>query len=101
MSRSRPDGTTLSWRLTSPFAGREGGVLPFYIDRGSVPHPASLLPPVLTLVSLTIIHPEADRIHAILDVLGEWDVKVERGTQPSLDVTLRKLKDSSGQFKNT
>lgn len=89
MSRSRPDGTTLSWTMTSPFAGREGGVLPFYIDRGSVPNPASLLPPVLTLVSLTIIHPEVDRIHAILEALGECDVKVERGTEPSLNVTLR------------
>ncbi len=45
MSRSLPDGTTLSWTLTSPFAEREGGVLPFYIDRGGMPNPASLLPP--------------------------------------------------------
>lgn len=89
MSRSRPDGTTLSWTVTSPFAGREGGVLPFYIERGSAPNPASSLPPLLTLVSLTVIHPDADRIHAVLNALGEHDVHVERGPEPSLNVTLR------------
>jgi hypothetical protein len=89
MSRTRPDGTTLSWTLTSPFAAREGGVLPFYIDWGNSAHPASILPPALLLVSLTAVHPDADRIRAVLAALGEREVRVEEGPEPLLDVTLR------------
>lgn len=88
MSRQRPDGSTMSWALTSPFANRYD-VLPFYIDWGGSSNPATSLPPLLTLVSLTLVHPEADRIRAILDVLGEEEVEVEQGPEPMLEVELR------------
>ena len=89
MSRSRPDGSTLSWTMTSPLGDRAGGVLPFYIDWGTSPHPASSLPSSLSLSSLTAVHPQADRIRAILDALGEEAVGVERGESPALIVALR------------
>ncbi|GAC1470581.1 MAG: VOC family protein [Gemmatimonadaceae bacterium] len=89
MSRSNPDGTALSWRWTSPFADHAGGVLPFYIDWGDTPSPASSLLPALTFLSLTVVHPDADRIRAVLDALSEREVHVERGPGPSLDVVLR------------
>jgi hypothetical protein len=89
MSRARPDGSVIAWTMTSPFAERAGGVLPFYIDWGKAAHPASALPPALSLVSLTIVHPDANRIRAILDALGERDVRVEAGPIPGLRVVLR------------
>jgi hypothetical protein len=89
MSRTRPDGTGLSWTLTSPSTDREGGVLPFYIDWGTTPHPASSLPSVLSLVTLSVTHPDPDRIRAILDALSEYNVGVEAGPQPALTVALR------------
>jgi hypothetical protein len=89
MSRARPDDSVVSWTMTSPFADRAGGVLPFYIDWGQAAHPASALPSALSLVSLTAVHPDADRIRAILDALGEHDVRVEAGALPGLRVALR------------
>jgi hypothetical protein len=89
MSRTRPDGSIIAWTMTSPFADRAGGVLPFYIDWGEAAHPASALPARLSLVSLTAVHPDANRIRAILDALGEREVRVEAGPAPELRVVLR------------
>lgn len=89
MSRKRCDGSTMSWSLTSPFANRHG-VLPFYIDWGCTPNPATLLSPLLTLASLTLVHPEPTRIRAILDAIGEDEVEVERGVLAALRVNLRR-----------
>jgi hypothetical protein len=89
MSRARSDGSIVAWNMTSPFAERAGGVLPFYIDWGSAAHPASGLPAVLSLESLTAIHPDAERIRSILDALGERAVRIEEGPAPGLRVVLR------------
>ena len=88
MSRRRPDGSTFSWTMTTPWAKRYD-VLPFYIDWGDGGNPAASLPPALTLVSLTLVHPKPERIRAMLDVLGEDDVDVESGSTPELKVRLR------------
>ena len=89
MSRRHPSGELMSWQLTSPFADRST-VLPFYIDRGEVPSPALSLPPSLTLDSLTLVHPEAGRVRAILDALGENGVRVVPGPAPAFEVRLRR-----------
>jgi hypothetical protein len=89
MSRELPDGSAMSWTLTSPFANRYA-VLPFYIDRGGAQNPATSLPPLLTLVSLTLVHPDPSRIRAILDALDEDQVEVEGGSAPALRVELRR-----------
>jgi Glyoxalase-like domain len=89
MSRTRPDGSVIAWTVTSPFADRAGGVLPFYIDWGAGAHPASALPAQLSLVSLTAIHPDADFVRATLEALGEHDVRVEAGPLPELRVVMR------------
>jgi len=51
MSRATPDGEGLHWRLTGldPTAGE--GLVPFLIDWGSTPHPASRGLPVVRLRS--------------------------------------------------
>ena len=65
MSRTTPTGETVSWRLTR----RHDTVVPFLIDWGTTPHPASSLP-VATLTSFTGSHPDPARTRAALAALG-------------------------------
>lgn len=44
MSRRRTDGELLDWRLLGIGGHSAGGVVPFYIDWGSTPHPALSAP---------------------------------------------------------
>jgi hypothetical protein len=60
-----------------------------YIDWGTTAHPASSLPSVLSLITLSVTHPDPDRIRAILNALGEYDIGVEAGPRPALTVALR------------
>lgn len=69
-SRRRPDGVLLAWRLTASPTLNAGGIIPFFIDWGSTPHPASSLPRGCTLISLRAEHPNADRVRAELSSLG-------------------------------
>jgi hypothetical protein len=89
MSRRRPDGSTFSWTMTTPWTNRYD-MLPFYIDWGAGASPAASLQPALTLVSLTLMHPQPGRIRAILEALGEDEVAVERASTPELKVRLRR-----------
>jgi hypothetical protein len=82
-SRQRTDGTLLQWALTDPRAEREGGVIPFFIDWGSSPHPADSAAGGCTLKALTALHPDPERIAAILSRLG-IDLAVEPAPTPGL-----------------
>ncbi len=68
-SRTLPDGTVLEWQLTSPFADRFDGVVPFLIDWGDSPHPAAALPAACELIDLTLEHPDT-RAGAALRAVG-------------------------------
>jgi len=65
MSRKTPTGETVSWRLTR----QHDTVVPFLIDWGATPHPASNLP-VAALTSFTGSHPDPARASAALAALG-------------------------------
>jgi hypothetical protein len=39
-SRTRPDGSLVSWRFTDPYADPAGAVVPFLLDWGATPNPA-------------------------------------------------------------
>lgn len=67
MSRTRPDGTELTWRLTPPATALDGAV-PFLIDWGESPHPSDGLPAV-KLVSVRFRHPEAVTLTGALEAL--------------------------------
>ncbi|WP_214411868.1 VOC family protein [Sphaerisporangium fuscum] len=82
MSRHRPDGTVLAWRLTP----MRTGPLPFLIDWGDAPHPADGLP-VVPLRSLEITHPEPETVRTALAVLGAA-VPVRAGERPALHAEL-------------
>lgn len=62
MSRQRPDGVLLSWRVVSHRPvngpGALGGVLPFMIDWGATPRPSETLTPQASLRSLRVEHPD-------------------------------------------
>lgn len=68
MSRRRPDGTLLEWRLTDGV--HPSGLVPFLIDWGTSAHPADADLPVTPLVELRASHPEPDRIRRSLTALG-------------------------------
>lgn len=68
MSRARPDGSTLRWRLSDPTALPAGGVVPFVIDWGTTPHPSSSLPNQCKLIQLVAGHPDPVKLRPVLDV---------------------------------
>ncbi len=76
MSRSRPDGSRLSWRLAIAESALAGGLLPgdglvpFLIDWGDSPHPAGQMPQECSLVSLRAEHPEPRFLEPLLEALN-------------------------------
>ena len=75
--RERPDGTTLTWRLTDPYAMLLGGALPFLIAWGDSPHPTAVAPRAGKLVGLGIEHPQADGVQRALGALGAFEIPVD------------------------
>lgn len=90
MSRRRPDGELLSWRLAFP-PDDAGGVLPFLIDWGATRHPSDDLPVPASLDVLRLTHPDPARVTRLLDALGvTGEVDVAAGERPGLTATLDK-----------
>ena len=87
MSRARPDGDTLHWRLSDPMALPVGGVVPFLIDWGATPHPSTALPLECKLLELVISHPSPGTIRPVLDAL-----------RPLLDVVRPLLDEPDGKI---
>ena len=79
-SRTKPDGSVLSWSMTDLMAYREGGIVPFFINWGDSEHPAESAPKGCKLIELRAEHPDPGRIRSILGSLG-IDVPVERGRE--------------------
>ncbi|GAA1951964.1 VOC family protein [Amycolatopsis minnesotensis] len=77
MSRERPDGVLLRWRLAFP-PDNAGGVLPFLIDWGASAHPSETAATGAVLGSFALAHPDPRRIATVLRALGA-DVPVEQG----------------------
>jgi hypothetical protein len=83
MARRTPAGGLLSWRLTVPQDGVDGGVLPFLIDWGDSVHPTAGDLPTVPLVALTARHPDPAWVLAGLQALG-----VTLEVRPSADIGL-------------
>ena len=86
-SRRRGDGVMLSWRYTDPRTVVAGGVVPFFIDWGQTPHPASTATPGATLLGLRAEHPDPEPVRKALSQLG-LDVQVQKGARPALVATV-------------
>ncbi|MEU6143968.1 VOC family protein [Streptomyces sp. NPDC047081] len=70
MSRRRPDGTLLEWRLTDGDTQHPSGLVPFLIDWGSAVHPSASGLPETPLLELSASAPEPDEIRPLLAAVG-------------------------------
>ena len=87
MSRRRPDGTLLRWRLCQHAVPPFGGVVPFLIDWGDAESPAASAPAGCRLLELEVTTPEVEAVGAALRALGVA-VRVRAGDRPALRATL-------------
>ncbi len=78
MSRRRPDGTLLKWRLTDGDTQHPSGLVPFLIDWGASPHPTASGLPNAPLLSLAATHPAPDEIRPLLAAVGT-DLRLAEG----------------------
>ena len=67
MSRARPDGVILHWRLTFP---THGPVVPFCIDWGITPHPTDSLDHTSALERLELTDADPDATTRVLATIG-------------------------------
>ena len=81
--RRRPDGVDLHWELTDPSVMLADGLVPFFIDWGSGPHPAETAPSGVTLTALRAEHPDPDKVVSLLQTL-DLNLEVLRGPRTAL-----------------
>lgn len=70
MSRQTPDGSELRWRLTMPPGAGGDQRVPFIIDWGETPSPATSSPTGCRLIALRVEHPNPDRLAAVYAAIG-------------------------------
>jgi Glyoxalase-like domain len=86
-SRQKPDGELLRWQALF-FSGHDfGPYVPFVIDWLDSTHPATTSPAGARLVSVTVIHPQAQALAALYQALG-IPASVKYGETPDIIVTL-------------
>lgn len=83
MSRRRTDGVILKWELTDPYVEVDGGVVPFLIDWGDTPHPASSAVAGLTLSELQLRHPNP---RAVTEKLAAIDINLPVDQAPRAEL---------------
>ncbi|GAA0584830.1 VOC family protein [Kribbella sandramycini] len=87
MSRSTPTGETVSWRVSRAAQWPYDGVVPFVIDWGTTPRPATTMTDAGELLGFRGSHPQATEVRAALAALGA-DLEVTEGP-PALTATVR------------
>ena len=87
MSRARPDGVRLAWRLTLTPRLPGDGLVPFLIDWGTTSHPAGGAAAGCTLVELRAEHPEPEVIRPLLRAVNA-ELQLSRGPAPALIATM-------------
>jgi hypothetical protein len=86
-SRRLPDGGLLTWQFNDPRVVLGDGIVPFFIDWGSSPHPARIAATGASLIELRAEHPHPEEVQRILDHLG-IDLHVTKGSEPALIATI-------------
>jgi hypothetical protein len=82
-SRRTPTGVLLSWHTTNQRAVIADGIVPFFIDWGTTPHPASSAASGATLIALRAEHPDPTSVRRMLNQLG-FDLPVTKGPRAAL-----------------
>jgi hypothetical protein len=70
MSRRRPDGTLLEWRLTRGENAHPSGLVPFLIDWSATAHPTASGLPRTPLRNVSASAPDPDGIRPLLSAVG-------------------------------
>lgn len=84
MSRERPDGSRLEWRLLFLEGHEEGLLLPFFIEWGEgTVHPSRGAPGGCRLERFVLVHPVPGRLSELLAALG-LEVAVTAGPSPRM-----------------
>ena len=86
-SRRRADGVLLAWRYTDPRTSVADGIIPFFIDWGTTPHPSGSAAQGASLQSLRAEHPDPEPVRGIARHLG-LDLQIDRGSTPALIATI-------------
>lgn len=86
-SRRRPDGVVLAWRYTDPATVLADGIVPYFIDWGTSPHPSATAARGASLLQVRAEHPDADGVQKMLDALG-LDLRVQKGSAPAIIATI-------------
>jgi hypothetical protein len=81
--RQRPDGVQLHWHATDPATIVADGLVPFFIDWGASPHPATDAAQGCQLTALRAEHPDAEGTRRALAALG-MELPVAPGPKPTL-----------------
>jgi hypothetical protein len=89
MSRDRPDGVRLEWRLTLRAEPAGNGLVPFLIDWGATPSPASTAARGCRLIALRAEHAQCAAVAALLYALD-----VELAVDPAPAVALVAILDT-------
>lgn len=89
MSRTRPDGTVLRWRLALHEQMPGNGLIPFVIDWGDTLHPSAGLPQAGELTGLRGQHPKPPPVQAALKALG-FEMEVATADEPLLTATVER-----------
>ncbi|MBS1716823.1 MAG: VOC family protein [Armatimonadetes bacterium] len=87
-SRQRPDGVKLSWQYTNPDMIVADGIVPFLINWGASPHPASGWKGEVTLLELKAEHPNPEQVRSQLQALG-LVMPVDQAPRPGLTAILQ------------
>jgi hypothetical protein len=82
-ARRRPDGVLLAWELTEPTPLVDDGIVPFFIDWGASPHPATNAAQGAAIVALRAEHPDAERVVRSLEAV-DIALEVRLAATPSL-----------------
>lgn len=81
--RMTADGTLLRWRAFMFEGHGFAGLLPFFIDWGTTPHPSATSPGGVSNPRLTVFHPAAEKLAQIYRQLS-IDVPVRPQPEPGL-----------------
>ena len=87
MSRRKPDGELLEWRLTMRSWTRSVEPIPFFIDWGRTPSPARTLKAGVHLSAFYVFHPEDDLLKKAYAGLG-FPLKAEKHSDAKLEISV-------------